>query len=32
MKHKIKLISIKPLKTGNKKYEAKFEITNKNGN
>ena len=31
MKHKIKLISIKPLKTGNKKYEAKFEITNKNG-
>ena len=28
---KIKLISIKPLKTGNKKYEAKFEVTNKNG-
>jgi hypothetical protein len=31
MKQKIKLISIKPLKTGNKKYEAKFEITKPNG-
>jgi hypothetical protein len=31
MKQKIKLISIKPLKTGKKKYEAKFEITKPNG-
>lgn len=31
MKNKIKLISIKPLKTGNKKYIAEFEIINKYG-
>ena len=28
---KIKLLSIKKLKSGKKKYEAKFEITEKNG-
>ena len=32
MKEKIKLISIKPLKTGNKKYVAQFEITKKEKN
>lgn len=31
MKTKIKLLFIKALKTGKKKYIAKFEITNKNG-
>lgn len=31
MKHKIKLLSIKPLKSGNKKYVAEFEITKPNG-
>ena len=31
MKNKIKLLSVKPLKSGQKKYVAKFEITTKNG-
>jgi hypothetical protein len=31
MKDKIKLLSVKPLKSGNKKYEAKFEIKKSNG-
>jgi hypothetical protein len=31
MKDKIKLLSIKPLRSGNKKYEAKFEIKKSNG-
>ncbi len=32
IKQKIKLLSIKPLKTGNKKYIAEFEITKKDKN
>lgn len=31
MKDKIKLLSVKKLKSGNKKYEAKFEIKKSNG-
>ena len=31
MKNKIKLISVKPLKSGQKKYIAEFEITTKDG-
>ena len=31
MKKNIKLLSIKPLKSGNKKYIAQFEITKQNG-
>ena len=32
MKEHIKLISVKKLKSGDKKYEAKFEITSKSKN
>jgi hypothetical protein len=31
MKNKIKLLSVKPLKSGQKKYVAEFEITTKDG-
>ena len=31
MKQKIKLLSVKSLKSGNKKYVAEFEITKPNG-
>ena len=31
MKNKIKLLSVKKLKTGQKKYNAEFEVTKSNG-